>query len=432
MGRVSQKDLQPGMKLAHSLEDRSGRLLMTTGTELTERHIRSLKLWGIMMVDIEGDDGESAASGSSAPLGVETLAQAKALTAEAFRHNLALSAHPLIKELMSIYMTRMARELEKKDSGLFANLSGSADMTSLALYATAASKGLGISEKPSLNALVHKTETLASPPAIYNEIITVVNDPRSSATDVANVISGDPGLTARLLRLVNSAFYGFPGKVETVTRAITLVGMNELSELAMATSVMKSFSEGLGRGIDTGAFWRHSLGCGVLARLFAEQRHEPNSERYFVTGLLHDIGRLVIISQLPRSAADAIRKTQIEKKPLSVSERECMGFTHAEVGRELLARWNLPEGQRQAIAQHHSVGNSDAHYTEIAITHVSDVISHVMRIGWSGEPVVAPLDAAAWDHLGLQADILPALTEEAEMQVKDLAGVFDLDKGRKA
>ena len=129
--------------------------------------------------------------------------------------------------------------------------------------------------------------------------------------------------------------------------------------------------------------------------------------------------------------SDAIRATHGTKQPLCTAEKARMGFTHAEVGCALLERWNLPAGQKQAVARHHAVVNADAFYTEVAITHVSDVITHVMRVGWSGEPAVAPLEPATWDHLGLNAEILPAIVDEAEMLVKDLAGVFDLDKGKK-
>ena len=428
MGRISRNEVKPGMRLASSLHDRQGRLLVQENTELTETHIRALKLWGIPSVEVQTTDDQSDAGvKQEVAVRLEVLEGAKAMTEDAFRHNAAHRNHPLVKQLFSIYLARLSREHAKAGNATpEAPVAGTAPSLDRAqgvspIVVLAASR-------VSLDDLMSKTETVASLPAIYDEIVKVVNDPRSSANDVANVISSDPGLTARLLRLVNSAFYGFPGRVETVTRATTLAGMNELSQLALATSVLKAFSEGYGQRIDMSSFWRHSLCCGVMARLLAEHLRESNPERYFVTGLLHDIGRLVIMAQLPLITSEALRVASQSRRPLCMVEHDLVRFSHADVGRALLEKWNLPEGQRQAVARHHSVRSGSEYAVEIGTVHVADVIAHVLRIGTSGESVVPPFEPSSWDQLGLNPDMLPALMEEAEMQVRDLAGVFDLDK----
>lgn len=429
MVHINHDGLQPGMKLARKVEDRQGRLLMAAGTELTDRHIRSLRLWGITAVDVEGDEPENTSKSEiAAPLSAETVETAKALTAKAFCHNMSHRNHPFIRQVTVIYFSRLVRQLQKDktvaDKVLMLNQSNPP------LTPTALPSGNARRKRPTLDEFVRGTKTIMSLPAVYNEIVRVVNDPRSSATDVANIISGDTGLTARLLRLVNSAFYGFPGKVDTVTRAITLVGLSQLCELALATSVMGVSSKGAGSHIDLPAFWKHSLCCGVVTRLLAEHKHETNPERYFVTGLLHDIGRLVILTQLPDLALEAIRAAQTTRQPLSAMEDAHIGFTHADVGRALLENWNLPPSQRQAVFRHHRPLEGGEYVTEVAATHLADVIAHVMGTGLNGELALPPFQPQAWDHLALAPEILPALIDEADMQVKDLAGIFDLEERR--
>ncbi len=144
------------------------------------------------------------------------------------------------------------------------------------------------------NELVQSAMRLASLPSIYLRLTEVTTDGRSTSTDVARVIQEDPSLSARLLRLVNSAFYGFPSRVDTITQAINLVGTNQVMELALASSVLRAF-EGIPRDrVDMDGFWRHSIGTAIAARAIALRRRVASAERYFVAGLLHDVGRLVL------------------------------------------------------------------------------------------------------------------------------------------
>ena len=136
--------------------------------------------------------------------------------------------------------------------------------------------------------------------------IDLINDPDASAAEIGDVISEDPALTARLLKIVNSAFYGFPSRIETVSRAITIVGTLELLDLILAASVVKAFSGIPSELVDMDQFWEHSLYTGVTARVLAGRHRAPDTERYFVAGLLHDIGALVLYRQLPRQSRAAL------------------------------------------------------------------------------------------------------------------------------
>lgn len=427
MGIVVRNDLRSGMTLAQDVCDHHGRLLLGTGTVLEDKHVRMLKLWGIASVKVqdEAKAEETVAGGASraAPnqASPDALERARALALDLFHHNLALRGHPLFPVLLSYCMheaTRRAKSGAALDDAVL--LRGKETAPVVAPYA----------RPPTMTELVASVKEVASLPAVYHQLVQVVNDPRSSAADVAKVISGDPGLTARLLRLVNSAMYGFPGRIETVSRAVALVGMSELCELALATSVIGAFGGALDRRIHMGMFWRHSLACGVIARALGKALRLQNEERLFVTGLLHDVGRLVMFAKMPDLMGRAVAEAETERLPLTDAEHAMFEYSHMGVGRALLAEWKLPESHSEPVGCHHRSGAAKRFAVEAAIVHVADVFTHVLRIGGSGGRRIPPLMLEAWERLDLSADAAPPVLEEARVQVAELAAVFELEQAR--
>ena len=237
--------------------------------------------------------------------------------------------------------------------------------------------------------------------------------------DIAKIIREDPGLTARLLRIVNSAFYNFPSRVDTISQAVTIIGTQQLGALALATSVMQLF-KGLPDGfVSMDSFWRHSVGCGLAARVLATLRRETNAERYFVAGVLHDIGRLVMFIKAPDASREALMSSREGKKLLYESERESFGFTHAVVGGVLLQTWKLPASLEEVVMFHHNPKAATKFPVEAAIVHVADIIAHAMELGGNGEIYVPALDGEAWDMLGLPPSVLASVMEQVERQFAD-------------
>ena len=145
-------------------------------------------------------------------------------------------------------------------------------------------------------------------PTIHFRLEEAINNPKKSMSDIAKVIRDDPGLTARLLRIVNSAFYNFPSRVETISQAVTIVGTQQLSALALATSVMKMFKGIESHVVSMDSFWRHSIACGLAARVLATMRRDTTPERFFVSGMLHDIGRLVLFTKLADKSQEILQR----------------------------------------------------------------------------------------------------------------------------
>ena len=265
---------------------------------------------------------------------------------------------------------------------------------------------------------------VASLPSVYLRLVEVIKHPRSSATDMANVIGEDPGLTVRLLRLVNSAFYGFPSKIETVSRAVTVVGTQQLTDLALATSVISMFDKVPEALVTMDSFWRHSLGCGVFARALATQRREANVERLFVAGLLHDIGSILIYTGSPEQAGDVLAHCRDTGELRHVAERRILGFDHADVGGKLLSAWDLSQSHQEAVAHHHKPTKAPGFPKEASVVHVADIIANGLRMGSSGEHLVPPLDPAVWDSLGVDPGILPNVMDETQRQFDDAVRVM--------
>ncbi len=261
-------------------------------------------------------------------------------------------------------------------------------------------------------------------PSIYNEINEVVEDPEGSFNEIGRIISGDSSLSARLLKIVNSSFYGFSTKIETITHAVTIVGTAQLRDLVLATTVMSQF-KGIPKDlVNMEKFWEHSVACGLAARIIAVYMRDPNAERFYVTGILHDLGRLVLFLNETERMNEAIQQTKDSKVLLMDAERSIFGFDHAEVGSALIGLWDLSDRLEEVVCYHHHPMKAPNHPLDAAIIHVADLIVHAMELGKSGERFVPPLDPKAWDAIGLSPSIAGSVVEQLERQFEDTIQMF--------
>ena len=261
-------------------------------------------------------------------------------------------------------------------------------------------------------------------PTIYTRLDETINSPRASIADIGGIVGSDPALTARLLRIANSAFYNFPSEIETVSRALTLVGTKQLRDLVLATLVMDAF-DGIASDVsNVDQFWRHSIGVGISARVLATYLREPNVEYFFVMGLLHDVGRLVINVCSPDISRQALKRSKESDGLLYKIEQELFGFDHAGVGQKLLENWGLPASLSQPVGAHHEPSSANAYPQEAAIVHVADIFVSGLMLGSSGQYAVPPMDRVAWDLLGLGYDVFSTLFSQIEEQYGDAIKVF--------
>ncbi|WP_018954969.1 HDOD domain-containing protein [Thioalkalivibrio sulfidiphilus] len=270
-----------------------------------------------------------------------------------------------------------------------------------------------------LDELLEQTEGLVSLPAIAVRLNELVEDPKSSTADIASLISQDPSLTLRLLKLANSPLYGFSTSVDTITRAVTVIGAGRIRDLVIATTVPKAFDGVENPLLSLEDFWRHSIYCGLAARLMAEQVMPKRAETVFIAGLLHDIGRLLIFNREPDEAHQAfllaLQKSS-ELGPQS-AEREVLGYDHAEVGGELAARWKLPVSLQECIRWHHRPGDARDYPMEVALVHMANSVAHMAELDTRDARDVPPIEDIAFERTGLTRASLGPVVEQAQQQV---------------
>lgn len=275
-------------------------------------------------------------------------------------------------------------------------------------------------DAPRIGDLVCGVSALASLPGACHRVMEIADDMRASARDMAEVISVDPGLSARLLRLVNSAYYGLPQQVESVAHAVQLIGTNALRNLALATGAINAFKGIPTTLVDMDSFWNASVHCGLLARALARIARHQQPERLFATGLLHAVGQLVMYTQAPAQASVVLDQVRGDPQARPAIERQVFGFDYCEVGAALLEAWQLPPSMWIPIRFHrHPVAATDFK-TDAAIVAIAQAVTAVfepdVKPGTPLQRATPHIDPVAWLQSGLIADVLPPALEEVDSQ----------------
>lgn len=275
-----------------------------------------------------------------------------------------------------------------------------------------------------LDRLVNETSTVYSLPLFYERLNETINHPRSSIDDIAKIITEDQGLTARLLRLANSPMFGCYAKVDSITKAATIIGTQQLRDMALAASVMgvfKGIPEDL---LNMTSFWRHSIACGIIARSLAIYRRELNVERLFVAGMLHDLGQVVLAAARPEVSLELLMAQRDTKRFYLDLERELLGFDHAELGGALLEKWKIPVSIAEPVEFHHHPELAEQFRLETSLVHLADIICHAMELGQAAEWGVPPLDETSWDRLGVSAHMLSTVLKQSEVQLAETFAIL--------
>ncbi|MDH5517066.1 MAG: HDOD domain-containing protein [Gammaproteobacteria bacterium] len=219
---------------------------------------------------------------------------------------------------------------------------------------------------------------LISLPEICIRINTALEDPSHTNAQLGEIIAHDPAMAARILRIVNSAYYQFPSKIEMVSRAISLIGEDDLRALVLATSALEVFDRIPNQLVNMELFWQHSVFTGIVARLLARQCNVLHTERLFIAGLLHDIGKLVLYYKEPEISQSVLRQAAETSGIVHQAEQLQLGFTHADVGAALAQAWQLPESFQTIIQHHHQPDKAEKYEIETAIVHLANTIVNTL------------------------------------------------------
>lgn len=245
--------------------------------------------------------------------------------------------------------------------------------------------------------LVDEVVRLPSFPSVVGKILSVMDDPRSDAADVARYIESDVGLSAQVLRLANSAYYGIPGAVNTVSGAVVVLGFKATRSLVLSAAVLQLMPSGQTNLPHPRLFWEHSLEVALIARALAGRVPENlEPEALFTAGLLHDVGCLLMETGLGSEYRPVLEKALRDHVPLDVVEQDVFGVDHGEITSMLLERWEMPESLRVACAFHHRPWDAPAFQGSAFVVHLADQQSK--RFHPEAHGYLPAHDALSWPH----------------------------------
>lgn len=274
--------------------------------------------------------------------------------------------------------------------------------------------------------LIQDITGLVSFPAVGMRINAMVNDPAVNAAQLGEVISQDPALTAQLLQIANSAAFGRSTQIDTVSRAVTVIGIRQVRDLVLASSTVHAF-EGIPNDlVSMENFWRHSLYCGLAARFLAERCRLRNTETLFIAGMLHDVGQLVIFRKLPQESRAALLLSieGDEDFALHHAEQRILGFDHAQVGAALLRRWNFPPLLVECTEFHHDPLRAQQFPREAALIHIANSVAQLAEVDSVQEDDAVLTDPAAWTAAGLDKDVIEPAVRAAQQGFAGVRGMF--------
>ncbi len=283
-----------------------------------------------------------------------------------------------------------------------------------------------------LTSLSKKITALPTLPAVAQQINNEWKKDSLTAQSLGDIISKDPSLTSRVLQLANSAYYGLPRQVDTVNRAVTVLGFNTIKNLALTVAVFNIFSPLKDSKLDMKGLWHHCLGCAVAAKAIARHNGSPSlAEKAFICGIIHDIGQVIIAMNLPDQIENIIREVKQEGKELCEAENLVLGFTHQDMGQLLANKWHFPEKYCQIIQQHHVLhttykpdGDLDPYL--LALVFAGDQMAKKLNLGESLNQGHQEIPETIWTHLGIKNDMLQYLEDKISQDYETMVQSWSL------
>jgi hypothetical protein len=383
MGIVHINKLKPGMVLADEVRDISGRLLLGKGKTIQPDHFRIFKIWGVTEVNICGNNGGKEET--KPDFDPEQYEKVKESTQQVFRYSDL--EHPAIKEIfrLSVWFRN-----EYKFFNEYSNVQLAEN-----------DPVENINEHNCVKKLANTNIKLPEVPSTVFELNEVIANPLSSADDIAQVVQKSPSLTAILLKIANSPCYGFPSKIDKISLAVTLIGTREIFGSALGLSILSTFDKIPKELLDMFSFQKHSVACGIISRMLATHKGISQAEQFFVSGLLHDIGRLIIYCNCPEDSRNILHRSRTTYNLLYEVESDYFGKLPLSLENNIFYHHNPSEAQQPVPA---------------TLVHLADIITNGLGIGTSGERFVPPLDAEAWDGLGLSPTCFDVVIKQATHQ----------------
>ncbi|MBW2559642.1 MAG: HDOD domain-containing protein [Deltaproteobacteria bacterium] len=276
--------------------------------------------------------------------------------------------------------------------------------------------------------IINSMGELPTLPTVYMKLSHLLNAPDPSIKTISAIISEDMAIAAMVLKIVNSAAYGFRAKIGDLQHAIVILGLTEIRNLVLASSIYKIVKEfKSSSAFDMQAFWKHSIGCAIVAKVLAETAHLHSPEDVFTAGLLHDIGKLIHAGHF-REEFNAVMTDVAETGvQLSKSEKKILGFDHAQTGGALAEKWGLPRATINMITHHHLSYTPDALTSEMGAIHVGNSLCIALGLGSGGEKKVPIVNKKGWESLALKISDLEYVMQRSSKLFEESVSIMDFE-----
>ncbi len=278
--------------------------------------------------------------------------------------------------------------------------------------------------KTQLQKIIMSTRDLPAMPQVASKVLELSSDPNTSAAQLQQVISDDQAMTARILKIANSAMYSCSRKIKTLTEAIVMLGFNSIRSLVVTSAARNLYNTRKSRsGLKERLLWEHSIGVGFACRLLAQKHAPALTEEAFLAGLMHDIGKLVLNIRIPEQFDEIVQVVYNENLSFHVTEQEHFGFTHSEVGALLVNKWKLSPILEDVIRNHHNQEAMSPDMPLLLYLDLANQLCHKMGIGFSDEPDLNVFESPANQILGLSEETFSETTAmlqetlETEMEI---------------
>lgn len=259
--------------------------------------------------------------------------------------------------------------------------------------------------KLTLEYIVNKVDDMEVLPEIINKIVSLTEAPDSTIEDMEREILKDQVLITKILRLANSAYYGYARKISTISQATVLLGFQAIKSIALASTVSQYLTSELkGYSLEKNQLWTQSQTCAIISRYLAKYVNYPNPEEAYIAGLLRDIGKTVLNQHMETEYMEVLSKIENDKLSFLKAEKDILGFDHAEVGEKVASKWDLPPDLVDAIGHHHTPENSDVNIKLVSIVHVADAMTMMMGVGLGLDGLAYELSPVAIETLNLDEE----------------------------
>ncbi|RJO64829.1 MAG: HDOD domain-containing protein [Myxococcales bacterium] len=280
--------------------------------------------------------------------------------------------------------------------------------------------------------ILQKVTELPTLPRVAMQILPLLGNNRSGAADFERAIRHDPALTANLLRLANSAYFGYPRKISSIRSAITLMGPRRVYDLAVAAAMTKVIPPTLpGYRLHAETFWQHSVAVAIFAERLAREVAAHQPDQTFTAGLLHDIGKLVISAFLVERSSDLSEHLIARQQTLVDAEHNILGADHADVGGAIVESWNLPREISEVCRWHHDPSSAPdlADRTLVDLVHLANGLAHLLGYGADVGELARKIDGQAADRLGIKVNRLEAIAGATQEEIVEMGALFQAKGG---